>query len=59
MHGHTTPRFAAHDPKAARISELSEEYLVANAKRRSEIGEEIAGLISGRIVPLRRVERAA
>lgn len=58
MHGHTTPRFRAHDPKAARIAELSEEYLVANARRRREIGEEIAGLISGRIVPLRRAETA-
>lgn len=46
-----TSRQAAHDPKAARIAVLSREYVVADRKRRSEIGEEIAGLMSGRSLP--------
>ena len=53
MHGNTTPRARASDPKAARIAALSEEYLYADSRRRSQIGEEIAGLIAGRILPLR------
>lgn len=52
MHGHATPRLGANDPKAARIAVLSEEYLIADATRRSEIGEEIAGLMAGRILPM-------
>ena len=57
MHGHATPRLGAHDPKAARIADLSEEYLIADARRRCEIGEEIAGLMSGRALPLRGRDR--
>lgn len=53
MHGHSIPRPAASHPVAARIAELSEEFLAATARRRAEIGEEIAGLIAGRVVPLR------
>lgn len=54
MHGQATPRLGARDPKAARIAALSEEFLIADAKRRCEIGEEIAGLMSGRILPMHR-----
>ncbi len=54
MHGTATPRQTTHDPKAARIAVLSEEYLIADARRRNEIGEEIAGLMSGRIQPMNR-----
>lgn len=56
MHGHATPRFDAHDPKAARIAVLSEEYLIADRRRRSEIGEEIAGLMAGRILPMPKAD---
>ncbi len=51
MHGHTTPRAAATNPIAARIAELSEEFLVAGPARRDEIGSEVVGLMSGQIVP--------
>lgn len=53
-HGHTTPRPKVDDPKAARIALLSEEYLSADAARRGQIGEEIAGLIDGTVVPIGR-----
>lgn len=52
MHAHSTPRLAAAQPVAARIADLSEEFLAASPARRSEIGEEIAGLIAGSVVPL-------
>ncbi len=55
MHGHTTEpiiaRRSADGPVARRIAELSEEYLKAPLWRRQEIGDEIAGLITGRIIP--------
>lgn len=50
MHGHATPRQENTDTKSERIAALSEEYLIAKPARKEEIGEEIAGLISGRIV---------
>lgn len=52
LHGQVTPRTTHRDPKAARIADLSDEYLRAGATRREEIGEEIAGLIAGRITAL-------
>ncbi len=52
MHGHTSKRPTVDNPVAARISDLSDEYLSASPQRRDEIGEEIAGLIAGRVVPL-------
>lgn len=58
MSCHATPRLGALDPKAARIAALSEEYLIATALRRSEIGEEIAGLMSGRIGLVRTPDAA-
>ena len=51
MHGTATPRVASADPKAERIARLSEEFLSASARRKTEIGEEIAGLIADRIYP--------
>ncbi len=36
---------------AARIAQLSEEYLCADAMRRDAIGEEISALIRGNVVP--------
>ncbi len=57
MHVLGTSRPGTHDPKAARIAALSEEYLIATARRRSEIGEEIAGLMSGRIVPVHSADQ--
>ncbi len=60
MHGQATPQSApSPDPKAARIAALSEEYLSADALRREEIGVEIAGLISGRVVALDRFGRGS
>jgi hypothetical protein len=55
----STARPSTHDPKAARIASLSKEYLIARANRRSEIGEEIAGLMSGRLSLVSESERAA
>ncbi|WP_306113423.1 MULTISPECIES: hypothetical protein [unclassified Roseovarius] len=52
MHGHTASRPASHNPIAARIAELSEEYLTASPQRREEIGEEISGMIAGRVIPM-------
>lgn len=52
MHGHSAPSLPIDNLVAARIAALSEEYLGAPPARRLVIGEEIAGLISGRIVPL-------
>ena len=52
MHGHTTPRPISPVPTAARIAELSEEWLTADFERAVEIAEEIAGLIAGRVVPI-------
>lgn len=54
MHGHTAPRLISPDPVANRIATLSHEYLTANDVRREEIGEEIAGMIGGSVVPLVR-----
>ncbi len=54
MHGHTAPRPDVTHPVAARIADLSEEYLTASAARREEIGEEISGMIAGRVVPFSR-----
>ena len=54
MHGHTAPRPIIDNPIAARIATLSEEYLSASASRREEIGQEISGLIAGRVVPMIR-----
>ena len=54
MHGHTAPKQTITDPIAARIAELSDEYLSATVQRCEEIGEEISALISGQVVPLRR-----
>ena len=50
MHSHTAPRPATHDPVAERIAALSEEYLSAGTARREQIGEEISGMIAGRVV---------
>lgn len=52
MHSHTTPRILSDDPIAARIAELSEEYLTASADKKDVISDEIAGLISGVVVPM-------
>lgn len=52
MHQHVTPRPESLDPRAARIAELSEEYITASAERRESIGAEIAGLIAGKVVPI-------
>ncbi|WP_299848150.1 hypothetical protein [uncultured Roseovarius sp.] len=54
MHGHTAPRPSISNPIAARIADLSDEYLTASEGRREEIGEEISGLIAGRIIPIRQ-----
>lgn len=54
MHGHTAPRPTIANPIAARIADLSEEYLTASPTRREEIGEEISGMIAGRVVPFSR-----
>lgn len=54
MHGHTSQRPLITNPIAARIADLSEEYLSASAQRREEIGEEISGLINGRVVVMHR-----
>ena len=51
MHGHTAPRPVLKDPVAARIVALTEEYLAAPPGRRDDIGQEIAALIAGRVVP--------
>ena len=55
MHGQATPKLSINDPRAARIAALSEEYLSAPKDRQNEIGAEIAGLISGTVVPMARV----
>lgn len=52
MHGHKSENIPAKTALAARISALSDEFLSAAAERRDAIGEEISGLIAGRIVPL-------
>ena len=52
MHTHTTPRAATEHPVAARIAELSEEYISADFDRRDAIGREVAALIEGRVFPL-------
>ncbi|WP_168797757.1 hypothetical protein [Aliishimia ponticola] len=52
LHGNATPRLPVRDARAARIAELSAEYIDASADRRQEIGAEIAGLINRRIIPL-------
>ena len=52
MHTHTTPRPPVSDPKAARISDLSQEYLTATADRKEAIGDEIAAMIEGRVVSI-------
>lgn len=49
MHTHTAPRPIASDPKAARIADLSEEYLTASPERKEVIGETIAGFINGSV----------
>lgn len=54
MHGHTASRPASRNPIAARIADLSEEYLTASTERREEIGEEISGMIAGRVIPITR-----
>jgi hypothetical protein len=54
LHGQATPRLPIHDPKAARISELSEEYLSADAARKHEIGEEVCALMARKVVPMVR-----
>lgn len=59
MHGQATRQCApSADPKAARIAALSEEYLCADPARREEIGIEIEGLISGRIVAVEGFAKA-
>lgn len=52
LHGQATTRLSTPDPKAARIADLSEEYLTANALRKDQIGEEICALMAGKIVPI-------
>lgn len=54
MHGHTAPRPTIVHPVAARVAELSEEYLTADVTRREQIGQEISGIIAGNVVPLPR-----
>ncbi len=54
MHGQSTSRPAWADAKSERIARLSEEFLKADDARRDEIGEEITGLIAGRVLPLAR-----
>ncbi len=52
MHTHTAPRPISSNPTAERIARLSEEYLTASPARKEAIGEEIAGMIAGRVVAL-------
>ena len=52
MHTHTTPRQIVSDPKAARIADLSHEYLTATSDRKDAIGDEIAAMIEGRVVSI-------
>lgn len=58
MHGHTTPRPSNSDPTAARIADLSDTwlglYFAGDRIGADRIGAEIAGLISGRIMPMTR-----
>ena len=55
MHGQSLPhREPSADPCAARIADLSDEYLRASQDRREEIGNEIAALMAGRVVPMTR-----
>lgn len=58
MHNHSTPKPLVTEPKAARISQLSEEYLSASASRREDIGNEIAGIIAGTVVPITQAHLA-
>ncbi|MEM8980977.1 MAG: hypothetical protein AAGD04_15955 [Pseudomonadota bacterium] len=51
FHGQATPRLYSPDPKAARIAQLSEEYLTAHAARKEEIGVEICGLMNESVLP--------
>ncbi len=46
------------DPKAARIAMLSAEFITAGPARRDEIGNEIAGLISGDVAVLPRAQNS-
>jgi hypothetical protein len=56
LHGQATRRLPINNPKAERISLLSEEYLSASRDRKQEIGEEICALISDKVVPLSAVK---
>lgn len=54
-HGTATHQLEpSRDPVAAMIADLSREYLEAGADRRHQIGETVAALITGTLVPMKK-----